>query len=303
MTEPSSHGTVGSVLGRPRRGGDGFILCACGRRHWGRFGAAGLLVQRGTQVLMQHRAMWSHEGGTWAVPGGALDVGESPLDAALREAAEEAGVSASAVRPRHSWTIDHGTWAYTTVITEAVGSIDPQRLDGESEELRWVAVTDVTTLPLHSGFAAGWPSVAPLLARHEVIVVDVANVVGSVPDGWWRDRAGASQRLVDALCRLAASGLIAGTGVLSDVPGRSRGWPDWVAVVEGAARGVSAGNGAVRVVAAPGSGDDTIVSVVDEQVRRGREVTVVTADRALRARVSELGARVAGPRALTSLLG
>ncbi len=290
-------------MGRTRRSGDAFVMCTCGRAHWGRFGAAGLLVQRGTQVLLQHRALWSHEGGTWAVPGGAIDVGETPLDGALREAEEEAGVPASAVRPRHSWTIDHGTWAYTTVITDAVGAIDPQRLDGESEELRWVAVTEVSALPLHSGFAAGWPSLASLLARREVVVVDVANVVGSVPDGWWRDRAGASQRLVDALCGLAASGLVAETDLLGDVPGRSRAWPQWVAVVEGAARGVSAGDGPVQVVAAPGSGDDTIVSVVAEQRRRGREVSVVTADRALRARVGELGARVVGPRALTSLLG
>ncbi len=38
------------------------------------------------------------------------------------------------------------------------------------------------------------------------IVVDVANVMGSRPDGWWRDRAGAAARLHAEIVRLAASG-------------------------------------------------------------------------------------------------
>jgi 8-oxo-dGTP pyrophosphatase MutT (NUDIX family) len=148
-----------------RRSGDGFISCTCGRRHWGRFGAAGLLVLRGDSVLLQHRAQWSHEGGTWGVPGGALDAGESALQGALREAAEEAAVPAAAVRPQHAWTVDHGTWRYTTVIAYAQAAFEPQRLDGESQELRWVPLRDVPALPLHAGFAAGWRSYAPLLTR------------------------------------------------------------------------------------------------------------------------------------------
>ena len=183
------------------------MQCACGRRHWGRFGAAGLLVQRGDELLLQHRAAWSHEGGTWAVPGGALDVGETPLQGALREAAEEAAVGEQSIRPRHAWAVDHGTWAYTTVVADAVGPITPQRLDAESEELRWVRFGEVTRLPLHSGFAAAWPSVQPLLHRREVVVVDAANVVGSTPDGWWNDRVGAAQRLLDAVSDLAVRGL------------------------------------------------------------------------------------------------
>ncbi|MFD3613933.1 NTP pyrophosphohydrolase [Streptomyces sp. NPDC058676] len=115
---------------------------------------------------------------------------------------------------------------------------------------------------------------APLL-----VIVDAANVVGSVPDGWWRDRRGAAERLRD---RLAADG----------VPGRS-GAVEMVLVVEGAARGVESVPG-VRVEAAPGSGDDLIVDLVD---RAGdRPVLVVTADRELRRRVGESGAEVAGPR-------
>jgi hypothetical protein len=115
---------------------------------------------------------------------------------------------------------------------------------------------------------------APLL-----VIVDAANVVGSVPDGWWRDRRGAAERLRD---RLAADG----------VPGRA-GPVEIVLVVEGAARGVEPAPG-VRVESAAGSGDDHMVELVAEA--DGRPCLVVTADRELRRRVGELGAEVAGPR-------
>src|SRR3712207_9520205 len=52
---------------------DGWVTCALGHRHWGRVGAAGLLVHRagadGPELLLQHRAVWSHHGGTWGTPG------------------------------------------------------------------------------------------------------------------------------------------------------------------------------------------------------------------------------------------
>ena len=128
--------------------------------------------------------------------------------------------------------------------------------------------------------------------QEPLVVVDGANVVGSVPDGWWRDRRGAATRLRDTLAGIAAAG-ISGAGV-----------PDWarrpplevVLVVEGAARGVESIDD-VRVVAAPGSGDDAIV----ELVRRdgdGRHCLVVTADRALRVRVESAGAETCGPQVL-----
>lgn len=305
------------VLGRSRRSGDGFLQCACGRRHWGRFGAAGLLVQRGDELLLQHRAAWSHEGGTWAVPGGALDVGETPLQGALREAAEEAAVREHSIRPLHAWAVDHGTWAYTTVVADAVGPISPQRLDAESEELRWVRLGEVTQLPLHSGFAAAWPSVQPLLHRREVVVVDAANVVGSTPDGWWNDRVGASQRLLEAVSDIALRGLdLAPRGVdlagpptpsqeadarlLPAVAGRTRAWPHWTVVLEGEA--AAAGDPPhVQVERAPGSGDDAVVEAARHACAAGRHVTVVTADRELRQRVEALGALTVGPRTLTRL--
>jgi hypothetical protein len=115
-----------------------------------------------------------------------------------------------------------------------------------------------------------------------LVLVDAANVVGSVPDGWWRDRRGAADRLRDRLVPYAAEGL----------PGRP-GPLELVLVVEGAARGVESVPG-IRVDAAPGSGDDRIVELVAGA--GDRPVLVVTADRELRRRVTELGADVTGPR-------
>jgi hypothetical protein len=114
-----------------------------------------------------------------------------------------------------------------------------------------------------------------------LVIVDAANVVGSVPDGWWRDRRGAAERLRD---RLAADGL----------PGRTDP-AELVLVVEGAARGVGSVPG-VRVESAPGSGDDHMVRLVADA--GARPVLVITADRELRRRVRELGAEVAGPRSV-----
>ncbi|MET7761085.1 NTP pyrophosphohydrolase [Streptomyces sp. NPDC005336] len=126
-----------------------------------------------------------------------------------------------------------------------------------------------------------------------LVVVDAANVVGSVPDGWWRDRRGAAERLRDHLAVLARTGLPERPGV----PEWARHPPvDIVLVVEGAARGVASVEG-VRVESAPGSGDDRIVEIVAAR-EPGRPCLVVTADQGLRARVKALGADVVGPRAV-----
>lgn len=118
-----------------------------------------------------------------------------------------------------------------------------------------------------------------------LVVVDGANVVGSVPDGWWRDRAGAAARLRDRLAATAAAGL----------PGLP-GPVEVVLVTEGRARDVPS-SAEVRVDGAPGSGDDRVVEVV-AAAGAGRTVVVVTADRGLRDRVTALGAEVRGPSAV-----
>ncbi|KUL67311.1 NTP pyrophosphohydrolase [Streptomyces violaceusniger] len=126
-----------------------------------------------------------------------------------------------------------------------------------------------------------------------LVVVDAANVIGSVPDGWWRDRRGAAERLRDRLAVLARTGLADRPGV----PGWATRPPvDIVMVVEGAARGIEPVAG-VRVESAPGSGDDQIVRVVAAR-DEGRPCLVVTADQELRARVTALGARTTGPRSI-----
>lgn len=120
--------------------------------------------------------------------------------------------------------------------------------------------------------------------RNPLLIVDGANVVGSIPDGWWRDRVGAARRLRDTLVPLAESGLdVTGAGVPIDI----------VLVVEGKASGLR-GTAGVDVVAAPGEGDDTIVELAEAAT--GRTCVVVTADRELRDRVRAAGAEVVGPR-------
>ena len=121
-----------------------------------------------------------------------------------------------------------------------------------------------------------------------VLLVDVANVVGARPDGWWRDRAGATARL---LARLAETGLVAPDG--SEVT-------EVVAVVGGRARDVPAPEG-IRVVCAEGSGDDAVAACARELAAGGVAVVVVTADRGLRARLPA-GTAVAGPGRLLGQL-
>ncbi|MDR2373327.1 MAG: NUDIX domain-containing protein [Bifidobacteriaceae bacterium] len=294
---------------------DAWFDCACGQRHWGSRGAAGLLVWRGDRVLLQLRGPRSHHGGSWGLPGGARQTGEPPLAAALREGREETGLNPAGLRPAW-WSIaDHGGWSYTTIAAEAAADpalIDPapaeagaakaggagapagpapggDRLIGgqpnwETSALAWVARERVADRQLHPGLAAAWPALEPLIGRRLTVVVDAANVVGSRPDGWWRDRAGAAARLRDRLEAVVAAGL---ANIWSEQP--NGWWPELVMVVEGQARGIGQGE-SVRVVAAPGEGDDEIAA----QARRaaaagGGPVTVVTADKGL---IGRLGAGV-----------
>jgi len=264
--------------------GNGWVSCALGHRHWGLHGAAGLLLyavdDRGTpQVLMQHRAAWTNEGDTWGVPGGARDSHEDAPAAALREAAEEAGIPSSGVRVREVSRDEHGGWAYETVLADTPVPL-PTVANQESEALAWVPMAEVEGLRLHPGFAGTW-------SRHRAeplaLVVDAANVVGSRPDGWWRDREGAARRLRESLEPWRAR-------LVRDPDGALRVVASVLLVVEGRARPVSEDPGWVDVVAAPGTGDDAIVDATEGQPS-GR-VLLVTADRGLRARV---GTAVTGP--------
>jgi 8-oxo-dGTP pyrophosphatase MutT (NUDIX family) len=283
----------------PRDPGDAWVELADGRRFWGRFGAAGLLlVDPDDRVLLQHRAEWSHFGGTWGLPGGARHASETAIEAAVRESAEEAGIPELDLRVVATSVLDLGAWSYTTVLARSTSRFDAVPTDAESIALDWVPRDEVTRYPLHPGLAASWVRLAPVFDQVPTVVVDAANVVGSRPDGWWRDRAGANARLIDRLATLAASG----------VPGSEFGvevdrvWPRVEVVVEGQARAVKAPAvparfGSLEVVPAPRDGDATIA----ERARAlGAAALVVTADRGLAERVPDAGVR--GPSWLLGLL-
>src|ERR1700748_2041792 len=115
---------------RVRGDGDGWVVSDSGMHYWGRHGAAGLLLRAprpdGTPaVLLQHRAVWSHQGGTWGLPGGARDSHESPEETAVREAHEEAGLLAERLAVRATVVTAQVTglagthWTYTTVVADA----------------------------------------------------------------------------------------------------------------------------------------------------------------------------------------
>ena len=332
--------------------GNGWVVSAAGDRRWGRFGAAGLLLRAADPtdpdtplVLLQHRAVWTASGDTWALPGGARDSYEDAPQAALRETEEEAEirpadvvVRAQVVTSRMPGTVWHRPgvdmghmsemlrrlrpdqnhtearqrgaptvppleqqspkpveWTYTTVVADAPRALETVP-NNESLELRWVPETQVSDMRLMPAFAHAWNS--GLRATPVELVVDVANVLGSRPNGWWKDRAGATTRLLDEL-----GGWIPRTLELTAGPGDTVGF-GWVtrahAVTEGAARDVEHA-GPLTLHRASGSGDDTIVEVADRLLTEldggPRRVVVVTADRGLRARLPN-NVLVVGPRAL-----
>lgn len=180
-------GAVAAPMVGIRHPGDGWVECGCGRRHWGLRGAAGVLVWRraqgtapspgaaggGIEVLLQLRAVWTHQGGTWGLPGGAVAEGEDALAAALRECEEEAGIPATALMPGGRHVQAHPDWSYTTVAARAPSDPAWDRLvpaDRESDALEWVALQPVggtwaapSDHDLLPALAAVWPDLAPLL--------------------------------------------------------------------------------------------------------------------------------------------
>ncbi len=390
--------------------GNGWVVSDSGDRRWGRFGAAGLLLRAADPadpdvplVLLQHRAVWTASGDTWALPGGARDSFEDAAGAALRETEEEAEirpadvvVRAQRVTSRMPGTVWHrpgldlrhvarmmarlrpdqvhpdagdeapagagvaaagvpgvaaagggekpddddeattrstGTgsgaaarmpkipplvqvseepveWTYTTVVADAPRPLETVP-NNESLELRWVPETQVAELPLMPAFADAWED--GLRTEPVELVVDVANVLGSRPDGWWKDRAGATTRLLEELgagmprtlefpvsaeSPAPAEPVAPATSASSTEPAPARfGWVARAhAVTEGAARAAEH-SGPFVVHRAAGEGDDSIVDLATELDRGPRRVVVVTADRGLRARLPR-GVVVVGPRAL-----
>ncbi len=123
-----------------------------------------------------------------------------------------------------------------------------------------------------------------------MLIVDAANVVGSRPDGWWRDRPGAAARLIAQLGDAVAAGRLIGP----DLP--------VTVVLEGRARAADpAPVPGVAVVRAAGSGDDAVVAATGDAAG-DQPVAVVTADRALAGRVRSAGGEVRPPAWLLGLL-
>jgi 8-oxo-dGTP pyrophosphatase MutT (NUDIX family) len=306
------------------RSGNGWATCALEHRHWGLFGAAGLLAYvpspdspASSLVLMQHRAGWSHEGGTWSLPGGAMDSEETPAETALREADEECGVNPKLVVPRGLFSDEHGGWVYHTVLAQAQDAFKVYADAYESDDAAWLPAGEVDQLELHPGFAAYWPLLRRALLPLTVIV-DGASLLPGGGDRTGADRAGDARRLRDGLTGLTLTGLAALPDGLGE-PALARWYPDYVLVLDGDARAAAADPPAVppdsglpswsaplvvptadvRAVAAAGSGADEIADLA--ATTAGARL-VVTGRPEVRDRAAAAGASVTAPQWLLRLL-
>ena len=133
------------------------------------FGAAGVVFvireADGTRVMLQKRSAMAHEGGTWSCAGGALDLGESPYDGALREATEEVGVIPGTPVLLGEYVFNPSAdWAYTTLVVE-VDERFGSSMNFETDDVGWFTVDEVAVLPVHAGFAAAWPHLVTIIER------------------------------------------------------------------------------------------------------------------------------------------
>ena len=229
------------------KSGNGWVTCAQGHQHWGLYGAAGVLVyvphpanQALSLVLLQHRARWAHQGGTWALPGGAMDSEETPAEAALREADEECMLDPKLVVPRGMYSDEHGGWAYHTVLAQAAEPLRVRSDAYESDEAVWLPAGEVNQLDLHPGFAVSWPVLREALVPL-TIFVDGTGTIGTQPGS--DDPADAGRRLHAQLSELARSGVTVPPDG-GPVPALARWYPDYVLVLSEAAAAAAASSAA-----------------------------------------------------------
>ncbi|CAM3655279.1 hypothetical protein GCM10009799_47660 [Nocardiopsis rhodophaea] len=247
--------------------GDGWVRLPDGSRRWGRYGASGLLLHSegtgngsGGHVLLQLRAVWGHMGGTWGMPGGALDSGESPVQAALREFGEEVAGDLGEVALNGVHRQDHEVWRYDTVLAHAAHRADFAPGNAESTAIRWVAIDEVERLRLLGPFRDVWPQLRAALAQRLELVVDGPAVLrhrqgeeGETGTGYGGVEA--ARRLRDELADLAAAG-VDGAVLPAALPlaPLHRWFPRVRLVVDAAALPLPSVPG-VEVVMSPGHGD------------------------------------------------
>ena len=142
------------------RSGDGFVTLPDGTRRWGRYGAAGILARHVSpdeqpRYFVALRSPHCHHGGTWSIPGGALDAGESPIEGARREFEEEIAHDLGDLRIADVHEDDHGGWVYWTVLVDVSEPFDlPSTYGWETSECRWVSAAELAELELYAAFRA-----------------------------------------------------------------------------------------------------------------------------------------------------
>jgi 8-oxo-dGTP diphosphatase len=163
------------------------VTCSQDHRHWGRYGAAGLLLfHKGDdgqiRYLLQLRSREVMMPGTWSIPGGAINEGERPSATAFREFLEEVGWLPAIRLITRSFTDDHGGWSYHTIVAEAPDQIAVGKSSSwEADELAWVTAEEAAELPLHPGFAATFPQARSAVEEY----LDKLSVILD-EEGWER---------------------------------------------------------------------------------------------------------------------
>lgn len=140
------------------RSGDGFVIAGDGQPRWGVYGAAGVLVRHvdGDEhwYFLARRSRYTHRGGSWAIPGGALDEGETPLEGARREFVEEIGIDLGDHAVIEVHESDHGGWSYWTVIVDVPQRFPlPTELHWETADVAWVRREELGTMELFDAFS------------------------------------------------------------------------------------------------------------------------------------------------------
>jgi len=129
---------------------------------WGSAGAGCVPYAIDTRrICIQHRSQAVNEPGTWGTWGGAIDHGESALQAVKRELIEEAGYR-GAVKYTKLSVFKKGTFTYTNYLATVTKEFTP-RHSWESQGHRWVTLDDLPT-PLHFGFKFVLPALATVVA-------------------------------------------------------------------------------------------------------------------------------------------